>query len=382
MPYQIHICKIVFVFVLSALLSMTVLSFERSVSAPGSAATNLNSTQRANQKADTKQKKKSDNSPRLANPELGPETVIAELGIKIRDMNYSGVPEDEAKRRAEWCSRPNANANYCRPPLSRIPVVTAVQENSSAYFAGMAPGDVIKAIYGTPTLSSELVRLVESRRNPLGGEIDLPVYYAVSNSPYPKETKFRLPYNDTVSGRWVTEVPEHTQEARTSLPGLLEARVALRSTYEKLRKDSLASIRHKPCATNDESIRSIAGRLDQLGSWGDVPGRFYTAGIWQEQLQVAAKIVCENSSQGTLSNVEKAIVAILATESLDPCDYSPTTDYSYVFEEFYDKMAYGAREFTRSAYSKTFSSRFDTYLRKATPGKKACFINLLKSSLL
>jgi hypothetical protein len=129
---------------------------------------------------------KSDKNSKKKVIEMGLEVTIDLVGLKIRDVPY--VIQGETRL---------------------VPTVVAVQENSTAFLAGICPGDVIgRAEYKDWPGSYELARYVsDDFRHDKYRTLSLRIYFPVDGSLKLEEEMYNLAYIPSDKTTWISTVP-------------------------------------------------------------------------------------------------------------------------------------------------------------------------------
>ena len=290
------------------------------------------------------------------------EVTIRLLGVKVVDIIHtkSGRPE-------------------------RLPKVTAVQEGSPAYYAGVVPGDVIESaydmrdnyLYTTTISSSTLASAISSYFSRQGKKIWFSVLYDIEGSKSVGDKIFNVALMQSSSDRWITDTPPHTGQTRGSLPGVKVANIRAKQKYEALKKESFAKILSNPCKISESQIGGIVRHLKELESAAaESEDKFnMELGEWQnleKQFNETAQSACENSKDGGLTKLEFVLMGI-ALGKIEPCSYNPNTDYSSIYTD----VDY-VRFFSRRAYDKNFANRLG--LPGMPEKQQECFFKLIANN--
>lgn len=301
-----------------------------------------------------KSDKNSKNKSKDAVNETGQEYTIDLIGLKIRDVRYSIQGETRL-----------------------VPTVIAVLENSTAFYEGISPGDVIGRAQLTDwPRSHELARYVydDFRYDELR-TISIRVYYPVEGSLRLDDKGYNLKYIRSDKTTWLTTAPKHTRDARSSLPGLEEARVALKTEFDQLRKDTENTIQSSPCSMVGPPIASRIQNLTRLARLTRYP---YSL----EGLKGLSETACGNYTNGEVSNAELVIRLVSEQRRLNPCSYDPTKNY----RETINNLDFSTRVhlLSKTSYDENQGPRnaLRYYLRDSEPKERECMLGVLKSLFL
>lgn len=284
--------------------------------------------------------------------EMGPEITIDLVGLKIRDVPY--VIQGETRL---------------------VPVVVAVQENGTAFLAGISPGDVIGwAEYKDWPGSYELARFVfDDHRNDKYRSLTLRVYFPVDGSLRLGQETYNLDYISSDKAIWINTVPKHTSAARAALPELVEARLTLKSDFDNLHNDTMRALESSPCSMVGPTISSRVTRLVTLAR---LLKQNYS---YLEKLTELSETACTNSREGEISNNELIVRLFTGNRRLDPCSYDATKNY----RETINDLSYSAKInlLSKKEYDEALGRRVALvyYLRDEEPKKRECMLDLLKS---
>ncbi|MBK8464856.1 MAG: hypothetical protein IPL32_03415 [Chloracidobacterium sp.] len=305
---------------------------------------------------------------------ISAEVTIRLLGVKVVDIIYAKTTQ---KRCGGW---------NCQAELERLPKVTAVQEGSPAYYAGVVPGDVIESaydvrdnyLYTTSISSNTLASGISNYFSRQGKKIWFSVLYDIEGSKFAGDTIFNVALMESNSDRWISDSPTHTAQTRAGLPGVQEANTSAKQKYEGLKKESYAKIISNPCKISESQIGGIVRQLKALESAAaDSADKFnMQLGEWEnleKQLNETAQAVCENSKDGGLTKLEFVLMGI-ALGKIQPCSYTPNTDYSSIYTD----VDY-VRFFSRRAYDRNIANRLG--LSGMPEKQQDCFFKLIVNSM-
>ncbi len=293
------------------------------------------------------------------------EFVIPKLGVKVRDMRDI-VHED--------------GPDYIREISPRV---TAVLEKGAAYYAGITPGDEFQFVNRRSSFTS--AELAEGIAKAHSRDFSITIIYKVFDFTRPYYSTSIDVYvldNEPADGNWITTVPTHSVMKRGRLEGSDRAGAEAQSSYDRLLNESVASIVSAPCQLIDGFKYGAAGRplddiAEDLQTW-----RRRGAARSEDRQSTGAflgdvwKATCENSKEGELPALERALWAMTFDPTLDACSYSEANDYRSVFQR-----PANLRYYSKTKYREHFFARFNAYVGKLAPAQKTCFYNLLKTAM-
>jgi hypothetical protein len=190
-----------------------------------------------------------------------------------------------------------------------------VQQNSSAFFGDLQPGDVMIAGDGASLLGTypgaRIADLIA--RHKVGDTLRMTIEYPVSDSPlgHPQSAARSIQLANPGAGAWITQVGQHTFQKRQPLPRLDVARTDAKQQYESLRRESYGRVISGACSLGPADIRKIASDLKTAGDRANIGTE---DDVFWEQVRANA---CANSKDGGLPPFEAALQAMTDARNLD-----------------------------------------------------------------
>ena len=298
---------------------------------------------------------------------------IPEIGLRVESVMFTANPKADPQR----------------SPAGRafeLSKVVAVLQGGPAYDAGIAPGDVIRAVGSTANLRPDIMaRFVTQRYRP-GQQLGLRVSYEIEGGEREERTIQMTVRAPVAAASWITAVPKHMTRKRGEVPGLPEYRAKRRAQYQDKRREALATLAKRGCQIEVAEVDELGANLKTLaegagmGDQGD-----------QAVLRQSRRSACENAAAGVsggssggggggsggLGDFEKALWSMTDARRLDPCSYSPSNDYSQVFAD----PAYQGFQNPLN-YNEGGRARYMVYMNRVEEEQKECFLNVIAARLL
>jgi hypothetical protein len=141
--------------------------------------------------------------------------------------------------------------------------------------------------------------------------------------------------------------------------------------YRAKKREFAALIQSRGCTTSNVDIASMGEQLAALASAAGLSNQ--GDGVILTQVRDAA---CDRERSGAMPAFESAIWAMTDARRLDPCSYSPLSDYSSVFNDPSYQQFNGKRYYDNGG-----KRRFEIYLDRTTEEAKRCFLDLIEATI-
>ena len=212
-----------------------------------------------------------------------------------------------------------------------FPLITAIQKDSPAYFAGLQPGDILLKIGTdsfylsgyprTPPFPMSNIEAYLNRYFPPEQTLSFDGSYRTDSG---SRTEFRIHLmpQKPVAAEWITQRLTHQTTnfvARRQLPGVIESRASALQSYARLRDDTIRLISEDACSV----ARTIEALESELGVLAMRSGTWWVhKGIRSEDtVSARAYRKCDIVKHGVISDFEATLFAMVWRE-IDACTYS------------------------------------------------------------
>ncbi len=234
-----------------------------------------------------------------------------------------------------------------------LPRVVAVRQGGPAFKAGLQPGDVITEADNRSLARSPpgfIDKIFAGMVRP-GMTFQFSWEYPLSGGTpaQPGRGAASVALEAPTDSPWITTPLAHAANetwagSRTQLPGIADAQLAAKKRFDDLYAQDVKAILANPCAKVDE--RSLGEPLVALALAASLPLTDYGF-----ELAGLGHRACENQRNGSLPDFEATVIA-MHWKHIDPCRYSPSTDYTAELDKA--RLRIGKGEYPTAATAAAF----------------------------